>query len=135
MSLSVSSESIHSDYSFEPDLLDGFSLAPFAGSQSLVGSFESYIAHSSWHGLWIVPLSSAVNLLASPLLIVASLVNTLSSFIACCFKKSAWASHHISTAHDTLLYAGVSFIRIFAATYNPLRSQEVHIKNFEAPKP
>ena len=121
-------ESFSSDNSFEPDIFDGLSLAPFVASQCLVVPFKNYIDRSLWNGLWIIPLSSTINLLTSHLLILASLINTLYSVMAFILQKNSLASHRISMAHATFLYGGVSFIRIFATTYNPLKLEVATFK-------
>lgn len=106
---------------FEPDVLDSFSLVPFALSQVFTNAVEEPLSRSSWHGLWIMPISLALNVSAVSFLIVAAAVNLLTSAIAYAGHKTRFGSHHLSTVHDALFYAGISLIRIFCAAYNPLK--------------
>lgn len=106
---------------FEPDIIDYFSLTPFALSQVFTNAVEGPLSRSSWHGLWVMPISLALNISAVPLLIVAAAVNLLISAIAYAGHKTRFGSHRLSLVHDTLFYAGISLIRSFSAAYNPLK--------------
>lgn len=110
------------DKDYEPDGLDGFTLAPFILSQTFTEKAALKLSESRWHGFWVVPISIAVNICSLALLLVTVTINTLAAVIALMTSHGKpWGRHHINTSHDALIYSGLSFARIFWAPFNPLK--------------
>lgn len=106
--------SIGRDY--EPDLVDLLSYAPFAASYSLAEYCQQPWQTSYWHGLWIVPLSCCVNVVATGWLLIAAGLNALAAVVL-----SRWADacsvRRFTSAYEAVILAGVTVVRSFYPVY------------------